>query len=232
MAEPNISDEELIAWIDGELSPEAAARVVKAVERDPALAARVAAHRRLAGRMTAAFGPIADEPVALPRPEPAQVISLANVRAARAEEARKSQRWVLPGAIAASLIVGVLMGQQVTMVASVDDRSGALALATPVAHALDSQLSGDAGPIRVSLSFRDKDGGYCRSFAGHYVDGVACRADGTWQLRYAARASHDPGEGYRMAGGDAAMAAAVAGLIAGDPFDAPAEQKARAAGWK
>jgi hypothetical protein len=232
MAEPFVSDEELIAWIDGELSAEAAARLVEAIERDPALAARAAAHRRLAERMTAAFSPIADEPVALPRRETAPVISLAEVRAARAEAARTPRRWAVPGAIAASLMVGVLAGQQTMMVASVDDRSGALALATPVARALDRQLSGEAGPIRVALSFRGKDGGYCRSFSGQHIDGVACRSGGGWELRYAAPASHAAGTGYRMAGDDVAKAAVVEQLIAGDPLDADAERKARAADWK
>jgi hypothetical protein len=232
MAEPLISDEELIAWIDGELAPEAAARLAEAVERDPALAARAAAHRRLAGRMAAAFGPIAEQPVALPRTASAPVISLAEVRAARAEQARRSRRWALPGAVAASLMVGLLAGRQTMMVASVDDRSGALALATPVARALDSQLSGDAGPIRVSLSFRGKDGGYCRSFSGQHIDGVACRSGDGWQLRYATPASHGPGAGYRMAGEDAAKAAVVEQLIAGDPLDANGERRARAADWK
>ena len=232
MADPSISDEQLIAWIDGELSPEAAAEVVEAIERDPALAARAAAHRSLAHRMTRAFGPIADETVRLPRREPAPVISLAAARAARAEQARKPQRWAVPGAIAASLLVGVLVGQQTTMVARVDDRSGALALAKPIAQALYQQLSGDAGPIRVSLSFRSKDGGYCRSFAGKHIDGVACRSDGGWQLRYAAPATNGPGDRYRMAGDDPAMAAVVSGLIEGDPLDAAAERKARTAGWK
>src|SRR5258705_2441304 len=153
MAEPFISDTELIAWIDGELPAADAARLVEAIERDPALAARAAAHRRFSQRMTAAFGPIADEPVALPR-RSAEVVSRAAARAARDERARGPHRWAMPGAIAASLLVGTLVGHQATMVASVDDRSGALALARPVARALDGQLSGEAGPIRVSLSFR------------------------------------------------------------------------------
>src|SRR5947209_7241387 len=142
MADPIIGDQQLIAWIDGELSPEAAAELVEAIERDPALAARAAAHRGLAHRMARAFGPIAAEPVRRPKREPAPVISLAAARAARAEQVRKPYRWAMPGAIAASLVVGVLVGQQATMVASIDDRSGALALARPVAQALDSQLSG------------------------------------------------------------------------------------------
>jgi hypothetical protein len=138
----------------------------------------------------------------------------------------------MPGAIAASLLVGALVGRQSMMVASVDDRSGALALAAPISRALDGQLSGEAGPIRVSLSFRGKDGGYCRSFAGRHIDGIACRNGGSWQLRYASPVGADPGGGYRMAGSDAAKAAVVEQLIAGDPLDADAERKARAAAWK
>ncbi len=232
MAERSISDEELIAWVDGELSPEAAARVAAAVAQEPDLATRAAAHRRLAARMTGAFGPIADVPVALPSRETASVISLDAVRAARAAKLRRPERWVLPGAVAASLLVGVMVGHQTTMVAGVDDRSEALALAPPIARALDGQLSGESGPIRVSLSFRDKDGGYCRSFAARHIGGIACRGGDGWRLRYATPASQEVAGDYRMAGDDAVKAAVVDGMISGDPLDSAGERKARATGWK
>jgi hypothetical protein len=231
MAESKISDEELVAWIDGELSGEDAARVVAAIEADPALAARAAAHRRLEQRMTRAFGPIADEPVSLPPREPAPVISLAAVRAARAGHQRKPRRWVVPGAIAASLLVGILVGHQGLGPTGVSDRNGALALAAPISHALDSQLSGEPGPIRVSLSFRGQGGQYCRRFTGAHLDGIACRDARGWQLRYAAPTPEAAQGSYRMAGSDSAMAAAIAGLIVGDPLDAKGEQQARGQGW-
>jgi hypothetical protein len=232
VAEPSVSEEDLVAWIDGELSPEDAARIVAAVENDPALAARAAAHHRLVRRMTDAFGPIADEPVALPQQRPAPVISLASVRAARAEAARKPRSWAMPGAIAASLIVGVLVGHQGSSPGGVGDRSGSLALAAPIAKALDSQLSGEPGPIRVTLSFRNREGRYCRSFAGREIDGVACHGAGGWLLRYAGPAKQGQSGSYRMAGGDNAMAAAIGGLIAGDALDGNGERSARAGGWK
>src|SRR5258708_901417 len=160
MAEPSIGDAELIAWIDGELSPDAAAQLVEAIEKDPELAARVGANHGLAGRMTSAFGPSAEEPVPLARGEPAAVISLAAARAARAETARKPQRWAVPGAIAASLLVGILVGHQGLTPGEIADRSGSLALAPPIAHALPVHLPRTPLPIPVTLPFPRGRAGY------------------------------------------------------------------------
>ncbi|HET8612586.1 MAG TPA: anti-sigma factor, partial [Sphingomonas sp.] len=179
MADSAIGEEELVAWIDGELEGPEAERVARAVAENPALAARAEAHRRLASRLQAAFAPIAEEPVALRVAPPAPVVSLAEERARRGGPPR---RWALPGAIAASLLVGVLVGHQTWGGgAGVADRADALALAAPIGHALDTQLSGASGPVRIQLSFRDQAGDYCRSFTARHFGGVACRADGGWR---------------------------------------------------
>lgn len=225
----NIDEATVIAWVDGELPADEAARVSAAIAADPALASLAAAHRAMKARFTAAFGPIADEPVALPQPPP--VISLAAVRAARQAEAPPSRRWALPGAIAASLVVGVLMGHGILGPTGVRDRADGLALSTPIAQALDEQLAGEKGTVRIALSFRDHQGEYCRSFAATHLAGVACRDAGGWRLRYAAPAATAQGD-YRMAGTDAAQADVIATMIAGDPLDTAEEQKSRAEKWR
>jgi hypothetical protein len=227
MAE-RIDEARLIAWIDGELTPDEAERVERAVAADAGLRALAETHRALKLRFGAAFGPIAQEPVALPRS--AEVISLAAVRSARSDRTPLARRWWVPGTIAASLVVGLLIGQ-VERPVGVGDRADALALAPPLARALDRQLAGESGPLRVSLSFRAHDGAYCRSFTASYVAGVACRARDGWQLRYAAP-SHEAGGDYRMAGTDSAQASAIAAMIDGEPLGAAAERAARAKGWR
>jgi hypothetical protein len=227
MAE-RIDEARLIAWIDGELTPEEATRVEQAVAADAELRALADTHRALKLRFGAAFAPIAQEPVALP--PSAEVISLAAVRSARSDRTPPARRWWVPGTIAASLVVGLLIGR-VERPVGVGDRTDALALAPPLARALDRQLAGERGPLRVALSFRAHDGAYCRSFTATYVDGVACRARDGWQLRYAAP-SHETGGDYRMAGTDPAQAGAIAAMIAGDPLDAAGERLARDKGWR
>jgi hypothetical protein len=228
----------IIAWIDGELSAEDAAEVEAAVAADPGLAALADRHRRIRARFTAAFAPLLDDPVPLPRRRPARVVSLAAAREERAQAAPKPaprwRSWAWPGAVAASLLVGVLAGHQrapAGLSTGISDRSGALALSAPVAQALDRQTSGELGTINVALSFKDHDGQFCRGFVAQYIGGVACKAPGGWQLRYAAPVDAERGD-YRMAGSDPAAAKVVAAMIAGDALDAAGEKKAIAAGWR
>lgn len=224
----------IIAWIDGELDGEAAAEVAAAVAADPALAAQAEVHRRLKARFAAAFDPIATVPAPAPRSErpAAPVVSLAAVRAARVAETPKRKSWAVPGAIAASLLIGVLVGHQwLPGGGGIADRAGTLALSPSISHALDGQLAGEVGAVRVAVSFRDHQGDYCRSFAGEHLAGVACRAGSGWQLRYAAPGLPQRAE-YRMAGADGGTAEAIAAMIEGDPLDAAQERDARNAGWR
>ncbi len=233
MADP-VDETMIIAWLDGEASDAEATRIAAAVTADPGLSAIAERHRKLKARIAAAFGPIADEPVRLSERPRAPVISLAAARAERQAESRPKpspRRWALPGAIAASLMVGVLMGHGMSGSVGVADQPGALALSSPIAKALDSQLSGEAGPIRVALSFRDHSGEYCRSFTASHVAGVACRTDGQWQLHAAFPAAPAGGD-YRMAGSDDAQAQLIQAIMSGDPLDHESELKARASGWK
>jgi len=228
-----MDETKIIAWIDGELSPEEAAKVEAAIIADPGLAALADRHRRIRARFEAAFTPLLDDPVALPKRRPARIVSLAAVREERAQAAESRpgwRNWAWPGAVAASLLVGVLAGHN-TGPAGVADRAGALALSAPMAQALDRQASGELGTVNIVLSFKDHDGQFCRSFVAQNIGGVACKAADGWQLRYAAPVDVQHGD-YRMAGGDAASAKVVATLIAGDPLDAAGERKAIAAGWR
>jgi len=120
---------------------------------------------------------------------------------------------------------------QIQRPAGVTDRADALALAPDLARKLDTQLSGEPGPIRVALSFRARDGAYCRSFTATHLDGVACRTAAGWTLRYAAPGTASGGD-YAQAGSDPAQASAVAAMIAGEPLDASAERAARERGWR
>jgi len=220
MAEP-IDEMTVIAWVDGELAPAQATRVEQAVAADPALRDLAETHRAMRARFAVAFGSIADEPVALPS---AEIISFAERRAA------PPRRLWVPGAIAASLVAGLFIGQ-IQRPAGVTDRADALALAPDLARKLDTQLSGEPGPIRVALSFRARDGAYCRSFTATHIDGVACRTAAGWTLRYAAPGTASGGD-YAQAGSDPAQASAVAAMIVGEPLDAPGERAARERGWR
>jgi hypothetical protein len=222
-----IDETRIIAWIDGELPADEAAQVAALVAADPTLAALADRHRRLRARFATAFAPLAE-----PKPVP-KVISLAAVRAAKQSDAatpRRAQRWAWPGAIAASLLLGLLIGQH-QVATGIGDRQNALALDRSIAAALDTQASGNAGAVRIALSFRNKQGDYCRGFSASHLSGIACRVQQGWTLRYGGQ-----GEGatsdYRMATGNAPMMAAVGAMIDGEALDRDGEAMLLKKGWR
>jgi anti-sigma factor RsiW len=58
-----IEDELLIAYADGECDAASRALVEQALAEDPALRERLEQHRRVAARLTAHFGPLAEAPM-------------------------------------------------------------------------------------------------------------------------------------------------------------------------
>ena len=111
-----------------------------------------------------------------------------------------------------------------------------------LARELDDQLASNAQPgesVRIGLSFRNKQGSDCRTFAwvagSVSTSGIACHVAGDWHvaaLATEARQAHDR-TAYQTAG--AAMPdsirSTVSAMIAGQPFDPAEERAARAARW-
>lgn len=210
----------IAAYVDGELDADARARFEADMAGDRGLADAVTAQRRLRDRLAAAYGPVLAEPVPLNL-----------MMAAEAANDRPSPRFGLWrwGAVAASLVAGVLLGRMAP------PSPDPLAVRGELAQALDRQLAADAGPIRVGFSFQANDGRYCRTFqsARDHLAGLACRDEARWQVRTVttwAPAATD----YRTAGAETPpeILAAVDALIAGEPLGPAAEHAARQRGWK
>lgn len=232
-----VTDEVLMAYVDGELSPDAAAEVEAAVASDAGLAARLARHRLLAGGLSDAFAGVVDEPV----PErltallgAGKVVSLDAARARRTAPA-----WGPWGVIAAGLVAGLVVG------VSLPRGPGPLVGTDMRAHgrlaaALDSQLASapDSGAlVKVGLSFRAQDNRYCRTFSvtkGEGPAGLACRDGDGWVVRMAVPASASPGGDYRTAGSDTPpeILEAAQALMAGEPLDPAGEALAQSHGWR
>jgi hypothetical protein len=102
-----------------------------------------------------------------------------------------------------------------------------------LARSLDRDLAGAQGPTRILVSFRDKQGGYCRLFQAPAIEGIACHEDRGWVMQHTqANAPGARGE-FRQAGsGEPGLFAAAQGMMAGDPLDAAAERAASAGGWR
>lgn len=242
-----------MAYADGELDASTRAAVEAAMAADPEIARRISQHKALRNRLSSAFNKVLDEPV------PARLLTAArNEHASGRPGARKDnvvplrrrqvQRWTWPQwtAIAASLIVGVIIGRMVLVRAgspgAIATRGGRIFAAGMLAEALSQQLTGNqttAAPVRIGVSFRSKTGEYCRTFSLRQpaaLAGLACRATDGWELSALARTEF-PGAGsgsYRPAASSMppAVIAAVENQILGEPLDAHAEAAARARHWQ
>jgi hypothetical protein len=242
------SDETLSAYTDGELDEATGAALEAAMATDPELARRVERQRALRARVRDAFTSVLAEPV------PDRL--LASLRSAPATgragkviafQARSRPRWSLPqwGAMAASLVVGLLLGpllMRPPAPQSALETSGGRVLASGVlARALAQQLASappPGAPVAIGVSFHARTGGYCRTFVLHQAQslaGLACREGPAWEVVALAQ-SEVPGAGggYRQAGSalPPAVSRTLDALIVGEPLDAAGEAAARAAGWK
>lgn len=228
-----IDEAMLIAWVDGELDEVNRRRVERALAEDPALAVRAAVHRDLRARLTGHFAPIGEEPV----PERFRALLVESKTVVPLKRPARSpwRGWATGGAIAASLLLGLGLGR----VSGGDGepvgvRDGVMVAKGQLASVLDDQLAAaqDGAAVRIGLSFRRKGGGWCRSFEGEALAGVACREEQGWQLQQLVPGT-GPETAYRQASsGDARVMATVDALREGPPADAAQEAAAREAGWR
>jgi hypothetical protein len=253
-----VPDEEVFAFVDGELPPEAMARIEAAMATDPQLALRVETQRSLRRLLSGAHAGVGRQAEARaattaakppPTSKPAEVIAFpgAQAKAKKAKEKAKPRdpklakpagaakqgipAWVgLTACLVAGLVIGRLAAPSPVTLSGADDP--APLAAGPLAKALNTLDAGQAaGPVRIGQSFRTPSGFYCRSFQASgrsSIAGVACRDPDAWRVRAVSPANASP-SGPQI---PAAIVAAVDSMRAGPPLDPAGEAKAKAAGWK
>lgn len=248
----SFSDETLMAFADGELDEQTRREVEHAMRHDPALAEKVRQHKALRSNVFNAFSSTLDEEVPQRLQAAARsgkVVHLDSVRPLRAAPPvapTPTRGWAWPewGALAATLVVGILAGALGSrsvggdaQLAAFDSEAGALVAQGPLAQALSQQLA-SAPPsnpgVKLGVSFVGNDGNYCRSFLLPKTAGLACRSGAGWQIPVMAN-SADGGMGdYRQAGSAMPQAVldAIDARIAGQALDAAAEKAALQQGWK
>jgi len=224
-----IEPEMLMAYADGELDPLNAKRVERAIAGDPALAQEVERHRALRKRISDSFAPVADEQV----PDRLAALLKTNVVDLPAPKTRPIlARWREAAALAACLLLGLVIGMGVQH-GPVSAGAGGLYASGSLAAALDDQVGGANGAVKVAVSFRDKRGSYCRVFSSSAADGIACRDASGWALRRTQQGASTQRGDYAQAGSpDPELMAAAQDMMAGEPLDAKAEETARGAGWR
>jgi hypothetical protein len=245
-------DETLMAYADGELDEARRAEISAAVEHDPELARRVARHRALRAGIAGAYSSVLDQPVPehlhaaarAPSENQAAPVSRSRgnvvqfpVRGSRAPGAPwRAREWT---AMAASLVLGGLIVWQLgeRNAGDITSKGGALVASGELAKALNSQLASNQAEdaaVRIGLSFKTKDGNYCRSFVSRTsaAAGLACRGDADWQVAFTEAVDPEAG-GVRQAASELtpALLQAVQARIDGEALDGAGEQAARDAGW-
>ena len=254
-----------MAWVDGELPPADHATFEARLAHEPALASAVARERALRSSLQSAFAAELDEPVPaglldlLALPEPTAAPAAANdVLPTGTNDAHRAalphaRRWSWPqfGAIAASLVLGLLLGSRLL---APHPSTGGDALALSVANdgaitaqgrlrdALEQRVAGtDLDPnsnVAVGLTFRNRAQQYCRTFTlDNASSGIACRQADGWVVADLERATSVPASAvgaYRTAGSafSPSLLQAIDAMRDGDTLDAAGETAARARGWK
>ena len=241
------SEETLMAYADNELDAQTRTAVEAAMAVDPEIARRVAQHKALRGKVRLAFDNVIDEPM------PQRLVNAARGTPAvrregnvvplrrKAPQRRGVPLWV---AIAASLVIGIIIGQAMLHGSgntTVTSRDGQLLASGVLAHALSAQLASaqtDQNPVQIGVSFKSKAGDYCRTFTVHEsttLAGLACRQHDDWRVQVLAQSTPaaQGGGAYRQAGSEIpkSVLQSVDDNIAGDPLDAHAEAAARDKNW-
>lgn len=231
----DISEERLIAYIDGQLDSEALLKIESRIASEPALAERAAAHRWLARQVTAAYGP--------PPPAEDNEALIARFGLGNRPVVALSDRRPFVGrrlqmkvpaltALAASLVLALIAGSNALTSTSSLNRvpEGPPIAGGMLAASLSNQLAGEPGRVRIGLSFRS-DKGVCRTFRSNRGDsGIGCREGDHWVVPIMTtdqvQKDVDASTVYRLAGGDipAVVMAEVDRRIKGEPLS-PADEK-------
>ena len=248
-----LPDETVMAYVDDELDAASRARVEAAMAADPEIRAQLKTQIELRARLRASFDPVLSEPV----PErllqtleqkstvpSAGITDLADLRATKQERLQARRRWSLAqfAAVAASLIIGVLIGQRTLTSARqnvLESREGQLVASALLDEALTRQLASnqaDAAPVHIGMTYRDNSGAFCRTFTliQDGAAGIACRSGDAWRVEMLTRATPAASGTYRAAASELpeAVRRAVETSISGDPLDAEAERAAQSSRWR
>lgn len=232
-----VSDERLMAYLDGELAAADQADVEAALAADPELRRRLAAQQHVRERLASHYDPVLGE--AVPTPLRAMLETrLVDLGAEREKRARRGWPvWQQAAALAAMLVLGMFLGRALPGGGSpVAVEDGRMVARGELAESLDSQLA-SAQPAdaatRIGVTFARADGRLCRTFESATLSGLACRGDSAWELEMTVPGAGGARSEYRQAAsGSARVLQAAQEMMASEPLDAAAERVARDRGWR
>lgn len=248
MQQPEFTDEELMAYADGELTEARASALDFALADDAVLAQRLAVFVDTRAVAQDAWAPVLQEPVPDHLVEHVRRLAAADQQARAAQDdvvvafpqtARTPRPWQLP--LAASLALAVGLGAGLMLSPAPDAGFGSIEIAAltdaQMIAALDTVPSGEdtflASGARIVpiATFLDGTEALCREFEFDRTDGmtivsVACQRDGQWDVQMAVEAAASTDTGYAPAASLDVLDAYLSANDAGPPMDLEAEAAA------
>jgi hypothetical protein len=233
----NLTEEKLIAYADGEVSGEELRAIEAALRARPDLQTFVERQRALRQHFDTSFSGM-DEAI------PDRLLNaLAQTPVSsrwRWQQRFKywiSRRFLLWSAMpaAAALACGLMIGAVFAPQGSFRVDRGTMFAQGALSTALDKQLASAqqaSGDVRVGISFKDKNGRYCRTFSDASLAGVACRNADGWVVAALASSPSESGAYHTAGAMPDAVRDTVEKMIAGEPLDAAEEMRARAQNWR
>lgn len=235
------TDEAVVLFVDGGMTGDELAAFEARLATDASLAERVTAHRWMVRQIVAAYGSPPDEVVdgsllnrlGLNEGNVFPFAAIRNFKASRAVS------WSIgASALAASLVIGVMLGQSIPKQPNgvVLGSSGELVASGDLSERLSNQLTGEQGPVQIGVSFRAENG-VCRTFhVQQGASGLGCREGERWIVQIMVTDNPNPNgpTEYSLAGGDIAptVMAEVDRRIKGEPLSAEQEEQLRTNAWK
>ncbi|MEM9304569.1 MAG: hypothetical protein AAGE01_20830 [Pseudomonadota bacterium] len=237
-----ISDEQLSAYLDGELDDAETALIDDALAADAQLRARLESLALADVALREAVSAIDDVPM------PAGVHELLAASASSAEQPSAFARFIdsiFPRpihAVAWSLLCFAAGGIFLQLLPEDDGgiRLGPVAAASALHTALEEAPSGSArNGVVAHLTFQGTDGRWCREVSiqasGNPARALACRSDGSWSLELAAPlgTGEAGADGYTPASDEsAAFGRIVDAMMAADSLSPDEEQRLISDGWR
>jgi len=238
----NITDEQLSAFLDAELSNAEMDAIREQLLEDESLADRLA-ELALVDELVASSAKQIDV-----RPIPQSITSLLQESSVEEQPAtaqiitfplwkRVQKTLQQPLAVAASvaLVIGFGMSQMLNHTSDSNDWP-AVAKVLDVAPSGLVQVAANGAEVKPRLSFKNLNGEYCRQFELKNEQGnsenIACRKDGTWQITASVVSKANQANGdYQTASGGSVLDEALEDMIDGDVFNANAEADAIVKNW-
>lgn len=248
------TDEQLSAFLDGELSPAETDALAQDMESDPQLAARAESLGAANTAFIASAAQIDAMPISAALKAAMETPTAASTPTGKVLAFRpRSVRAFLVEhrAIAASLLCAVAVGSIASTLApkpSADPFApgpdGVILASAPLYQVLESGRTGEAKSLdggrtaTPQLTFASADGDFCRqvSLSSQASDAAAifCRGDDGWRPQVVAFGLPKSSPDYQTAsaGRSPALEAFLDARMSGAPMDAAAEDQLLKSGWK